>query len=167
MSLPSDSQHSSAINSAISSRSLGEQKNFLLPRATPIAPIGYKIGNENKGLFYAFVALIIAYWAWICNTHWILSLFRVTIPVLFFVALTGNLHAQQNTSKQEKFWVAGVCDGCKKEIETAAKGVKGVTKAEWDLKTKFVTIGYNAAQTSSDALKKALVASGRKVKSPK
>lgn len=167
MSLPFDSQSSSAINSAIPSRLLREQKNFLLPRIKQSTPIGYKTKEENKGLFYAFVALIIAYWAWICNTHWILSFFRVTIPVLFFVALFSNLHAQQNTSKQEKFWVAGICDGCKKEIETAAKGVKGVSKAEWDLKTKLVTIDYNAAQTSPDALKKALVATGRKVKSPK
>jgi Cu(I)/Ag(I) efflux system membrane fusion protein len=74
---------------------------------------------------------------------------------------------EQSTQKQEKFWVAGVCNGCKKEIETAAKGIKGVSKAEWDLKTKIVTIDYNAAYTNPDALKKALVAAGRKVKSPK
>jgi hypothetical protein len=51
--------------------------------------------------------------------------------------------------------------------QTAAKGVKGVTNAAGDLQTKIVTIDYNAAQSSPDALKKALVATGRKVKSPK
>ncbi|MBD1207913.1 MAG: heavy-metal-associated domain-containing protein [Ignavibacteria bacterium] len=85
----------------------------------------------------------------------------------FTQTASNNNSAERGTQKQEKYWVAGVCDGCKKEIETAVKGVKGVTKAEWDLKTKTVTIDYNAAQTSPDALKKALVATGRKVKSPK
>jgi Cu(I)/Ag(I) efflux system membrane fusion protein len=85
----------------------------------------------------------------------------------FIQTAPNNNSVEQGTQKQEKYWVAGVCDGCKKEIETAAKGVKGVTKAEWDLKTKIVTIDYNAAKTSPDAIKKALVATGRKVKSPK
>jgi len=83
------------------------------------------------------------------------------------VSAKGCTLAQTAAKKQEKFWVAGVCEGCKKDIETAARGVKGVTNAEWDLKTKIVTIEFNAAQTSPDALKKALVATGRKVKSPK
>ncbi len=95
----------------------------------------------------------------------IIGIGSLSVPAA--VSAKGYTLVQTAAKKQEKFWVAGVCDGCKKDIETAAKGVKGVTNAEWDLKTKIVTIDYNTAQTSPDALKKALVATGRKVKSPK
>lgn len=148
----------------IPSHLLRQQTNFLLPRLKYTAPIGYHTGNKNKSLFYMLVSFIALYWAWICNTDWILSFFKSVAPLLFFILFTSNIQAQQTISKQERFWVAGVCDGCKKEIEKAAKEVKGVQKAEWDLKTKLVTIDYNSAQTSPEALKKALVSTGRKVK---
>lgn len=88
----------------------------------------------------------------------------VSTPALTFARNPVVQAAQQQESKQAEFWVSGTCEACKKDIETTAKNAKGVKKAEWDIKTKIVTIDYDPAKTNPAALKKALLTTGRKVK---
>lgn len=46
-------------------------------------------------------------------------------------------------NETEVFKVYGNCGMCKKRIESSLKGVKGVSEASWDVKTKMITITYD------------------------
>jgi copper chaperone CopZ len=50
-------------------------------------------------------------------------------------------------SKTEKFKVYGSCGMCESRIEKAAMSVDGVTKADWDKKTKILNVSFNSAKT--------------------
>ena len=52
-------------------------------------------------------------------------------------------------TKTETIKVSGKCEMCKARIEKAAK-VEGVTKADWNEKTKMLTLVYDPAKVSSD-----------------
>jgi Cu(I)/Ag(I) efflux system membrane fusion protein len=56
--------------------------------------------------------------------------------------------------------VAGNCDMCKERIETAAKSVAGVTKAEWSAETKQLHLSFLSSKTSVDVVAKAIAAVG-------
>lgn len=53
--------------------------------------------------------------------------------------------------KESTFKVYGNCGMCKKRIETAAKEVEGVSKANWDIDEKKLTVAY---ENKPGALKK-------------
>jgi len=53
--------------------------------------------------------------------------------------------------KESTFKVYGNCGMCKKRIETAAKEVPGVSKANWDMDEKKLTVAY---ENKPGALKK-------------
>lgn len=72
--------------------------------------------------------------------------------------LTGNTLLAQD-AKTEKFKVYGNCEMCKKRIEKAAT-VDGVTKADWNVETKFMTVTYNASKTDTAAIQKKIAAVG-------
>ncbi|MHB9142258.1 MAG: heavy-metal-associated domain-containing protein [Paludibacter sp.] len=59
--------------------------------------------------------------------------------------------------KTEMIKVDGNCETCKARIEKAAK-VDGVTKADWNTKTKMLTMVYNPAKVSSDKVQKMIAA---------
>jgi copper chaperone CopZ len=52
-------------------------------------------------------------------------------------------------NKTESFKVSGNCESCKARIEKAAK-VGGVTKANWSIKTKLLTLVYDSTKVNSD-----------------
>ena len=56
--------------------------------------------------------------------------------------------------------VQGKCEICKDRIEKAAKSVKGVSSANWDQKTKQLHLNFDPAQTSVDAISKAVAKAG-------
>ena len=56
--------------------------------------------------------------------------------------------------------VQGKCEICKDRIEKAAKSVKGVFSANWDQKTKQLHLNFDPAQTSVDAISKAVAKAG-------
>ncbi len=56
--------------------------------------------------------------------------------------------------------VSGNCEMCKDRIETAAKSVSGVTKAEWSTETKMLLVEFVGAKTSSDEIQKAVAKVG-------
>ena len=62
-------------------------------------------------------------------------------------------------TKTEAIKVSGNCETCKARIEKAAK-VDGVTKADWSVKTKVLTLVYNPAKVKSDDVQKKIAAVG-------
>ena len=84
--------------------------------------------------------------------------------ILLLSALGANLSAQtaKNRSDQqitETFKVSGNCDMCKTRIEKAVKAV-GASSADWNVKTKLLTVTLNPEKTSLDALGKKIASVG-------
>ena len=82
------------------------------------------------------------------------------------VASTGHNHgtAEHKEHKGEKshemFKVSGLCEMCKSRIEKAAKGVKGVINANWDMKAKVIHLDFDPKQTSKSKISKAIAGAG-------
>jgi len=60
----------------------------------------------------------------------------------------------------ETFHVSGNCEMCKERIENAAKSVKGVISAEWDIPGQMLKLGFNSSTTSLETVQKAIAAAG-------
>jgi len=58
------------------------------------------------------------------------------------------------------FGVSGNCEMCKDRIETAAKSVKGVSSATWDMNKKVINVEFNNYDTSLDNIQKAIADAG-------
>lgn len=58
------------------------------------------------------------------------------------------------------FKVYGNCNMCKKTIESSLKDVEGIQKAEWDVKTKMITITFNPHQITLISIKEKIAAVG-------
>jgi len=71
-----------------------------------------------------------------------------------FNTLAAVAHYETTTFK-----VSGNCEMCKSRIEAALKKNTGVQSANWDVKTKTVTVVYNPHTVSVDQLQQ-LVADG-------
>jgi periplasmic mercuric ion binding protein len=80
------------------------------------------------------------------------------LSVVLMISGIQQLNAQE--IKTEKIKVLGKCGECKERIETAATSVPGVTKANWDLETKMLTVSYEGAKTNNDAIQKAIAKVG-------
>lgn len=68
-------------------------------------------------------------------------------------------HSKMTTTKTETIKVSGNCESCKTRIEKAAK-VTGVVKAEWNQKTKVLTLVYDPTKIKSDDVQKKIAAVG-------
>jgi copper chaperone CopZ len=67
--------------------------------------------------------------------------------------------AETSVNKTEVIKVSGNCESCKARIEKAAK-VEGVSKADWNTKTKMLTLVYNPSKVKSDDIQKKIAAVG-------
>lgn len=68
---------------------------------------------------------------------------------------------QENTSRtQDSLQVSGNCTMCKSRIEEAAKAVKGVFMANWDVHTKLIHLDFDSERTSKAAISKAIARIG-------
>ena len=56
--------------------------------------------------------------------------------------------------------VKGNCEMCKERIEKAAKGVEGVSFANWEIDKKVLHLNYDPDKTSPDAVAQAVAAVG-------
>lgn len=83
--------------------------------------------------------------------------FKFIIAAVFVVFTATSIYAQ--SSKTELVKVKGNCEMCKATIEKAAK-IPGVSKAEWNTKTKVLTLVYNPASVKSDDVQKKIAAVG-------
>jgi periplasmic mercuric ion binding protein len=68
-------------------------------------------------------------------------------------------HSQMSAPKTEIIKVSGNCESCKARIEKAAK-VDGVTKADWNMKTKMLTLVYDPSKVKSIDIQKRIAAVG-------
>ena len=90
---------------------------------------------------------------------------KIIIVALLAIALGANSYAQSNSAskaaatKTETLKVSGNCDMCKARIEKAAK-IDGVSKAEWDKKSKVLSVTYDPAKTNIDPVGKKVAAAG-------
>jgi len=103
---------------------------------------------------------------------------KIIIIALFSVVLGTNSFAQMHdhskmnmsstttdskmnmaSTKTETIKVSGNCESCQSRIEKAAK-VDGVSKANWDTKTKMLTLVYYPSKTNSDDIQKKIAAVG-------
>ncbi len=62
-------------------------------------------------------------------------------------------------SKTDRIKVSGNCGMCKQRIETALK-VPGITAAEYDVKTKLLTLRYDAAKLNLNQVEQMVAAAG-------
>jgi membrane fusion protein, copper/silver efflux system len=69
--------------------------------------------------------------------------------------------------QQTSFVVSGNCDMCKERIETAAKSVKGVLSAAWDVKTKKLSVKFDDVKTNSRLIQKAIALAGHDTENEK
>lgn len=58
-------------------------------------------------------------------------------------ALNVNSQTEIQHNETETFKVYGNCGMCKNTIEKSLKGVKGIKKAEWGVKTKMMTVTFD------------------------
>ena len=96
------------------------------------------------------------------------STIKKIFPVLlcaFWLTTTADVMAQdksvKTTDQTVSFRVYGVCGECKERIESTAMDVKGVKKAEWDVRTDtLVLVGSSKMDAQKVAL--ALAKAGHK-----
>jgi hypothetical protein len=62
-------------------------------------------------------------------------------------------------SQTVKIKVSGNCGMCKERIEKAA-GINGVSKAEWNNKTKILTLVYDPSVAKTDDIQKRIASAG-------
>ena len=90
---------------------------------------------------------------------------KFLVPALFAVVFSFNASAQSHdhmnmpSTKTETFKVWGNCSMCKTRIEKAVKA-GGATSADWNIKTKILTVSFNPAKSSVDTFSKTLAAVG-------
>lgn len=90
---------------------------------------------------------------------------KVAIIALLAMVLGVNSFAQSNgqtkkaSAKTETIKVWGNCEMCQSKIEKASK-VDGVTAANWNTKTKVLTLSYDPSKVSSDDVQKKIAAVG-------
>ncbi|MDF2191339.1 heavy-metal-associated domain-containing protein [Paraflavitalea sp. CAU 1676] len=84
---------------------------------------------------------------------------KLAFLILAVVAAFTHQTALAQDSKTETFKVYGNCGMCKKRIEKSATG-EGISKAEWNVETKIMTVVYDPAKTSNAAIQKKIAAVG-------
>lgn len=95
------------------------------------------------------------------------------VSILSFIAIlicSNSVSAQTVKSTQkstpvvtETLKVSGVCGMCKKRIEKAAFGVKGIESAKWTAKDQLLTVTFDSKKTTKDAIAKRIAAAGHDV----
>lgn len=68
----------------------------------------------------------------------------MVVAVMSITTIFGNSLIE----KIEKFKVNGTCNTCENRIEKAARGVAGVTSADWNVKTKIITVSFENSITN-------------------
>ena len=76
------------------------------------------------------------------------------VSLITFNAFSNPMHEETATIK-----VYGNCGMCKNRIETALK-VKGISKADWDVKSKMLTVTYDPHVVTLEEIHKKVAAVG-------
>ncbi|MDP2175336.1 MAG: heavy-metal-associated domain-containing protein [Bacteroidota bacterium] len=86
---------------------------------------------------------------------------KTLITLMLFIAMcaTVTVYAQSKNTQTETFKVWGNCGMCKKTIEKSLK-TKGVSKAEWNMETKMMTVVFNPKKVSLAQIHKNIASVG-------
>lgn len=76
----------------------------------------------------------------------------LTMVLMSFGILGGSL-------KTEKLLISGNCEMCKETIELNAM-IKGVKKADWDIKSHYLTVSYDSIKVTKIQIEKSIAKSG-------
>ena len=90
--------------------------------------------------------------------------FRLFLLIIMITTISSTLIAQTTSGtsgkqKTETFKVWGNCNMCKNRIEKAVKA-EGASAADWNVKTKILTVTFDPAKTSVDSFSKKLASVG-------
>lgn len=83
---------------------------------------------------------------------------KISFSLLLLFALGFSVFAQE--AKTEKFGVSGLCSMCEARIEKAASSVEGVGSADWDQKTKVITVSFDTKMTDIHKIQMAIAGAG-------
>lgn len=84
---------------------------------------------------------------------------KLFIAIVLIMATGAMAFSSAPAPKTETFKVWGKCGMCKTRIEKTAKA-EGATTAAWDEKTSMLTVTFDPAKTTKDALSKKLASVG-------
>lgn len=86
--------------------------------------------------------------------------------VIAFLGLLAFSCSQNTTDsgKQTEFYVRGNCGMCEERIEKAVMGIDGVTKADWKVETKNLTVSYDSTKTSELQIQQTVANVGHETK---
>ncbi len=91
---------------------------------------------------------------------------RIYIVLLCMMVFVITAAAQRRNAKTDTLIVSGNCSQCKDRIENAIKDL-GITKADWGIESKILTITYDSTKFSIPAIQQKLASVGhdtRKIK---
>ena len=115
---------------------------------------------------------LITYLASIATTTYIVGGLLIGLAIGFFLANTATNHDSYENlvpnpeeivelmGTESSFGVKGNCGMCKKTIETAAKSLDGVLKADWDKQSKQVSLVYDSQIVDLMSIHEAIANSG-------
>jgi mercuric ion binding protein len=89
--------------------------------------------------------------------HFLAVLFPLAVGITLSAQSTNNMNLGPAKTETLKVW--GNCDMCKTRIEKAVYEA-GATSANWDQKTKLLTLTFNPSKTNLDVFGKKLAAVG-------
>ena len=77
-----------------------------------------------------------------------------------FILLSISSATAQTGVVTDTLTVNGDCNMCKKKIETACFGLKGMKKANWDDEKLVLVVSYDTSKTNADAILKRIALLG-------
>lgn len=86
------------------------------------------------------------------------------VIIILVLALFSTTSFAQEKNKKLTMEVDGVCEMCKKRIEKAALGTKGVKYAFWDIPSHQLSLIIDENKTDPMKIKKALIEVGHDTK---
>lgn len=88
--------------------------------------------------------------------------FSVLLMMVLGISIFTTTEARTTEGGIEEIQIKtnAICGECKERLEDAMYMIKGVKKANLDLKTKVMTVEFNTNKTSVDELKQAIVDTG-------
>ncbi len=89
--------------------------------------------------------------------YFLVAIIAISVSASSYAQMTD--HSQMSATKTETIKVSGKCESCKARIEKAAK-VEGVTKADWNEKTKLLTLAYDPSKVRSIDIQKRIADAG-------
>lgn len=85
---------------------------------------------------------------------------KAKVFILMAGILIFGMSAFAAGKKTEKLNVGGKCGMCETRIEKTTAAIDGVNKADYDLKSKTLSVTFDEKKTSVDAIEKALAGVG-------